>query len=286
MIFLLAALLWGKNWNAAFSQAKQQHKLVLVDYGQAPCPQCFEIEHLIRNEPALGKALVDFVLLRVDFEGNDVPGQFRYESPAYVIFDADGRERLRIDNDHGFRAHDWHAEESHRSIELRDPHAERKIIVDVGGVIQPIARFGAAAPAFVQAAELFDAKRDLDAHFLVASTYARLRMTEHARAAYAEAKKVAEARGNPAAAQIAEVQSALTYVSEQRAAHAVELLKPLTKTPADRNLEALIWLSLGQAFLAETDREEAIGAYKRAEAFAPEGSRTRAEASAALKRLP
>src|SRR6266568_5436597 len=135
MIFLLAALVWQSDWNTAFAQTKQQHKLVFVDYYKAPCPHCFEIEHLVRDE--LGRALDDFVLLRVDLARGDVPPQYLYEPPAYVILDAGGRERLRIYDNHGLRADDWHGTESKKRIELRDPYAERESYVEVGGVIQP-----------------------------------------------------------------------------------------------------------------------------------------------------
>ena len=281
MIFLLAALLWHKNWDTAFAQARQEHKLVFVDYAQAPCPDCFNLEHLAGDEPALAKALDEFVLLRV----NSMPAQFRVQSPAFVIFDAAGRERLRIEDKHGFRADDWHGAEKHKPIEVRDPHAEKKITTDVGGVLEPIARFRAAAPAFVQAAELFDAKHDLEANFLVGNTYGRLKMTEHARAAYAEAKAIAEQQGNAAAAQVAAAQSAFTYVAEQRAPHAIELLKPLMKAPVNRETEALTWLLLGHAYESAADKQEAVEAFQRAKSLAAAGSRTEQDASAALARL-
>ncbi|HKS25517.1 MAG TPA: thioredoxin family protein [Thermoanaerobaculia bacterium] len=286
MICLLAALLWQSDWNSAFAQAKQQHKLVLVDYDKAPCPACFDIEQLARDEPELGRALGDFVLLRVDLARTAVPPAVRYEPPAYVVFDTGGRERLRIHDDHGvLRADDWHFAESRPKVQHFDPHAPQHGSVDETGVIDPIVRVHAAAPAFVQASELLDAGHNLDANFLIANAYARLKMTEHARAAYAAAKKIAERAGNAAAAQSAEVQSAYTYVSEGHPAHAVELLKPLSKAPVNRDAEALIWLTLGRAYEAATDKSEALDAYRRAQTLAAAGSRTEAEASASLKRL-
>jgi len=286
MIVLLAALLWQSDWNAAFAQAKQQHKLVLVDYYKAPCPACFEIEHLARDTPELRHALDDFVLLRVDLARTAVPPANRYEPPAYVIFDAAGRERLRIQDVNGvLRADDWHSAESRPQVQHLDPHAPQFRTVDETGVIDPIVRVHAVAPAFVKASELFDERHDLDANFLIGNIYARLKMTEHARAAYAAAKKIAERDGNAAAVQSAEIQSAYTYVSEGRAAHAVELLKPLTKAPVSRDAEAIIWLALGRAYEAATDRTEAVDAYRRAQSLAAAGSRTQAEASASLKRL-
>jgi tetratricopeptide (TPR) repeat protein len=284
--FLIAALVWQTDWNATFAQAKQQHKLVLVDYYKAPCPNCFDIEHFVRDGQPLAHALDDYVLLRVDLSHTAVPLAHRHEPPAYVIFDAGGRERLRIYDDHGrFRADDWHSSETKTVIEHRDSHATRNGSTDETGVIDPLATFRAAAPQFVKAAALFDAKRDLDAHFVVATTYHRLKMTKHARAAFAEAKKVAEREGKPAIAQSAEVQSAYTYVTDGRAAYAVELLKPLSKTPASKEIEPVIWLTLGHAYEAATDKAQAVEAFRRAQSLAVEGTRTRAEAAAALKRL-
>jgi tetratricopeptide (TPR) repeat protein len=286
VIFLLAALLWQSDWNTAFTKAKQEHKLVLVDYYQAPCHRCFDIEHLADDEPAFARALGDFVLLRVDLAHTAVPPEHRYSPPAFVIFDADGRERLRIADDHAtLRADDWHLPVSRKSVTLVDPHAERYGSFEVGSIVDPIVQFHTAASVFVQAAELFDTGHDLEANFLVANAYTRLKMTEHARDAYGAAKKIAEKQGNAAAAQVADVQSALTFIAEQRAAHAVELLKPLTNAPANRETEALIWLALGHAYEAALDNAEAVGAYRHAEALAAEGSRTRADATASLKRL-
>jgi len=233
MIVLLAALLWQSDWNSAFAEAKQQHKLVLVDYGAAGA-----------LEPALEHTLADFVLLRMK------PA----ERPAIAIFDPGGRERFRAEGNAA------RLTESIREIEK-------------------------AAPSFVQVADLLDARRDLDANFLLASTYTKLKMTEQARDAYAEAKKIAEGHGRPAAAQSAEAQSAFTYVAEERAAHAVELLKALLKTPVNREVEAIVWLLLGHAYEAATDRAEARDAFRHAQTLAAPGSRTQKEASAALGRF-
>jgi tetratricopeptide (TPR) repeat protein len=266
MIFLLAALLWQSDSNTAFAQAKQQHKLVLVEYVQAPCPKCVDVEHLADKDPALKAALSNYVLLRVDLAKTSIPAQYRYTPPAYVVFDADKHERMRIHETNGvMHAEDWHFAPQSFS--------------------EPIEGIAASAPAFVQAAELVDAKRDLEANVLLATTYHRLKMTEHARAAFAEVEKIAQRQGNAAMAQSAKVQSAYTYVTDGRAAHAVELLKPLAKTPVNRDIEALTWLTLGHAYEAATDKKQAVEAFRRAQSLSPSESRTYKEAGAALKRL-
>lgn len=267
MLWLAALILaaprfqWLSDWNAAFAKAKQQHKLVLVDYFQAPCPKCVDIE----ADPKLAPALSAFVLLRVNAAVTPIPQAHRHTPPTFAIFDADSRERLRVHLiDGALRADDWHLSSSYQEA-IQGVHA--------------------ASPAFVKAAELFAAKRDLDANFVLATTYHRLKMTEHARAAFAEAKKIAEKQGKPAIAQSAEVQSAYTYVTDRRAAHAVELLKPLSKAPASKDIEPVIWLTLGHAYEAATDKANAVAAFRRAQTLAPEGTRTKQEAGAALARL-
>lgn len=233
MIVLLAALLWQTDWNGALAQAKQEHKLVFVDYGATAA-----------LDPTLEHTLSGFVLLRMK------PA----EPPAIAIVDPDGRERFR---------------------------AEANAV----GIEESIRAFEKATPEFVQVAAMLDAKRDLDANFLLASTYARLKRTEQARAVYAEAKRIAETYGRFAAAQSAEAQSAFTYVHEERAAHAVELLRALVKTPVNREAEAIIWLLLGRAYEAATDPKDARDAFRHAKELAAPGSRTQKEASAALGRL-
>src|SRR5438093_9769636 len=52
-----------------------------------------------------------------------------------------------------------------------------------------------SAPTFVQAAELLEREEDLDAAFLVGSTYSHLGMVTDARDAYGQARKLAERQG-------------------------------------------------------------------------------------------
>lgn len=269
---VFAALAWQSDWNAAFDLARQQHKLVFVDYYQNKCQPCQDVERLVLPNDTLQRELSDFVVLKVDLDRSAIPREHRYAPPSYVVFDWAGRERFRIDGEHVLRADDWH--------ETWD--VKNNVNYPFYG---PLDAFRAASPAFVKAALLFDAKRDLDAHFVVATTYAHLKMTEHARAAFAEAKKLAEKEGKPAVAQSADVQSAFTYVHEGRAAHAVELLKPMAAAPAAPEVAPVIWLTLGHAYEAATDKGEAIEAFRRAQQLAPEGTRTRQEATAALARL-
>jgi tetratricopeptide (TPR) repeat protein len=249
---------WQTDWNAAFAQARQEHRLVFVDYTAGDCSECHNVERLTFGSPEMMQHLADFVLLRVDTKHSKVPSAHQEsEVPAYVVFDPAQRERFRI------AGHDAGA---HLTAAHLD--AVRK-----------------AAPAFLQAADLLDAKQDLEATFLVANTYGRLRMGSRARDAYAAARQLAEQRGDAAAVRIAEVQSAATFAGQGDAAKAVRLLKELTQRPAPGESGAITWLALGHSYEQAKDTKAALDAYTRAQTLAASGSRTAAEAGESAARL-
>src|SRR6185436_20514732 len=103
-----AAVKWQTDWNTAFKMAKEQHKLVFVDYYQNRCEPCQDIEHLVIPSATVQQTLSDFVLLKLDLDRSAIPLAHRHAPPAYVIFDANERERFRIDGEHVLRADDWH----------------------------------------------------------------------------------------------------------------------------------------------------------------------------------
>ena len=250
--------IWQTDWNAAFAQAKEQHRLVFVDYTAGNCGECHDVERLTFGSPEILQHLADFVLLRVDTKYTKVPSAHQESAlPAYVVFDPAHRERLRIAGP-GAGAH----------LTVANLDEVRK-----------------AAPAFLQAADLLDAKQDLEATFLVANTYGRLKMESRARDAYAEARKLAEQRGDAAAARIAEVQSAATFAQQGDAAKAIRLLKELTQRPAPGDSGAITWLALGHSYEKAKDAKSALDAYIRAQSMAASGSRTAAEAGESAARL-
>jgi len=259
---------WQTDWNTAFRMAKEQHRLVLVDYVSNACKPCHDIETISFMQPEVMQRLSDFVLLRVDILRNAVPQAHReYNPPAFIIFDPDERERFRITDKNlgALYPRGWGWKETGNS-EIFD-------------------RFRAAAPAFLHAAELFEAKQDLQASFLIANTYARLKLTAQARTAYAEAKRIAEQQRDHAAAQLAEVQSALTFAHDGDPAHSIAVLKGLVQTPAGRDNEAIIWLALGHAYEIAKDMQPARNAYEHAQSLAPHESRTYTEAGQAIARM-
>lgn len=249
---------WQTDWNTAFQIAREQHRLVFVDYSAGWCGACHDVEMITFRAPGIMLHLSDFVLLRVDVDVSRIPSSHRLtELPAYVVYDPAERERFRI------------AGKGAGSFLT-------------AANLEEIRR---AAPALLRAAELLDAKQDLEASFLVANTYSRLKMASRARQAYADARKIADQRGDSAAAQIADVQSALTFAGEGNAPRAIKLLKALTTKPVNRDNEAIIWLTLGRAYDMAKDTRSALDSYVRAQSLAPRDSRTYAEASASIERL-
>ena len=262
---------WPTDWDTAFALAKTQHKLVFVDYVANSCTPCSDIERIVLPSVEVQKHIRDFVLLRVDVDRSKVPAIRRFTPPSYVVFDPDERERFRIGGEHILIIDDW-----------RDHGGQPADDYVFWG---PLEKIRLAAPAFVNVAELLDAKRDLDASFLLGNTYSRLKMTAHARAAYAAARAAAEGHGDAAAAQLAEAQSAFTYVREGNAARAIELLNAIASKPLERHSEPLVWLSLGEAYESANQKQRAIDAYTHAKNAAAPESRAAADAAKALARL-
>jgi hypothetical protein len=249
---------WQTDWNAAFAQARQEHRLVFVDYTAGDCGECHDVERLTFGSPEMMQHLADFVLLRVDTKHARIPSAHQESAlPAYAVFDPAERERLRI----------------------AGPGAGAKLTAAHLDAVRK------AAPAFLEAADLLDARQDLQATFLVANTYGRLKMASRARETYAAARKLAEQRGDAAAARIAEVQSAATFAGQGDAAKSVRLLRELTQRPAPGESGAITWLALGHSYEQAKDPKAALDAYMRAQTLAASGSRTATEAGESAARL-
>jgi thiol-disulfide isomerase/thioredoxin len=263
VLFLLAATLttpvkWETNWNTAFQLAKEHHRMVFVNYTSSWCGECHDVETITFRYPELMENYSDFVLLRADVDRSEIPAEYRRKDlPAYLVFDPDGRERLQI------------------------------VGKGAGSFLTPknIDEIRRAAPNFVKAGELLDSKRDLEAAFLIASTYGSLGMGTRARDSYAKARKLAERDGDRAGAQSAEVQSAFTYVLSGDAHRSANLLMSLAKRPVNQDLEAMIWLLLGRSQEAAGEKSVAIISYEHAQSLSPRDSRTFADAREAVVRL-
>src|SRR2546428_11896322 len=194
---------WQTDWNIAFKIAKEEHRLVFVDYFAFGCSSTMEDTALSNSD--VQKGLNDFVLLREDFSRYNAPHGVP-SFPTYAVYDYDERER--------FRSVDANAL-SHERDKARGPGSISALCGDGGGAfIQSLDLIRGAAPSFVRAAEMLDSGNELKADFLLGNTYAHLRMPRQARVMHEKARELAENRGDKATAQIAEAESAFTFALE------------------------------------------------------------------------
>jgi thiol-disulfide isomerase/thioredoxin len=250
------ASVWQTDWNTAFTIARQQHRLVFVDYFAKWCQPCRTMEATVFSKPDVQQRLADFVLLRVDVDRLPLVQRAHLALPMYTLCDTEGRERFRMVGS--------------MSVDL------------FSGVIDSLRRAG---PSFIRAAELLDSNNELQADFLLGSTYARIGLPEDARKVYEQARKLAEKSSDKVTAQVAQVQSAFTFVVENNPSRAIKLLKKLAQEPVNRENEAVIWVALGHAYERAKDPKAALDAYQHAQSFAARESRTYQDASEAIARL-
>jgi uncharacterized protein (TIGR03067 family) len=246
-------VIWRSDWKDAFAAAKEQHRLVLVDYYAEWCKPCHQMEATVFQAPEVLRRLSDFVLLRVDVDRSAIPLAHRVDAmPTYIIFDPEERERVRMVGAKSFDA-------------FYDAMAQVRL----------------SAPAFLRAAELLDAKKDVAANLLVGNTYSHLGLTDQARTAYQQARKAALQTGDKNPAQLAEALSAFTFVRDDDPARAITLLQKLAAKPTSPENESLIWLSIGNAYRAALDPKPAVEAFQHAASVAPADSAAQREANAA-----
>jgi hypothetical protein len=187
------APVWRTDWETAFRLAKEQNRMVFVDYYATTCKPCQAIETQSFLQPEVQARLATFVLLRVDVTRNWVPRAHReYNPPVYLVFDPDERERYRIteENLDALYPSGWGGHPT--------------------GAAERFDRFRAIALNFLRAAELLDAKEDLKAHLLMADAYFAVSMKPEARKEYEEARTIAAKAGDDEAVRRA--RSALEHL--------------------------------------------------------------------------
>ncbi len=83
---------WGDDLEGALVEAKTSERLVVVAFHGALCPPCHVMDRAVLGKPAVQKALVDFVPVRLDPEQHP-EAAIRYQiygTPAYLVLDANG----------------------------------------------------------------------------------------------------------------------------------------------------------------------------------------------------
>ena len=248
---------WQPIWQDGFAAAKAQHKLVFVDYFARWCEPCKTMETTVFTDTEVQRRLSQFVLVRIDVDASAIATIHHvYTLPTYVVYDPAERERFRMI---GFKAADRFS-----------------------AALEDIRRSG---PSFLKAADLFEAKQDVDASFLVGNTYSHLGLTDDARKAYDAAGKVAGSRGDKRSALLAETLSAFTFSVEGNPQHAVKLLQKILTKAKDPDTSALIWLTLGNAYRSAKDAQSALDAYKHVQSLVGPDTMPYQQATTAMSQL-
>src|SRR6266550_2670294 len=123
---------WQSDWKVAFQKAKEQRRMVFVDYFATWCEPCRTMDATVFRDAVVQQRLSDFVLLRVDVDRSTIArAHFVSALPSYVVYDPGERERFRIS---GSKPSDLFS--------------------------AAIEQIRITAPSFVRASEMFDAKED------------------------------------------------------------------------------------------------------------------------------
>lgn len=91
---------WRSDLAAALSEARLNHKRVLVDFSASWCPPCIAMKHEVWPDPDVARAIDSgYVPVVVDADrDNGWSARYQVEGiPAVLILDADGRIIKRND---------------------------------------------------------------------------------------------------------------------------------------------------------------------------------------------
>ncbi|HEU4886837.1 MAG TPA: thioredoxin family protein [Thermoanaerobaculia bacterium] len=227
---------WLKDWKAAFRIAKQERKLVFVDYYADWCAPCRMMEQEVFPTPDVQARLREYVLLRVDVDHLGPGIKLRPQKlPTYIIFDPGERDRFNFYG--GMPA----AAFLNRLDSIRE-----------------------GVPFMLKAADLFEQKADVEAWSEVAKGYVKVGAAEPARKAWQQVQRGAGAKRDRATAQVAEINAAFTWVLEGKGNKAVDLLKKIAQAPVNPETEGLCWFVLGQSYVRMKDVPHAREAFEKA----------------------
>jgi tetratricopeptide (TPR) repeat protein len=231
---------WRKDWKEAFRIAKVERKLVFVDYRADWCAPCRVMERDVFPTPAVQSRLRDYVLLRVDVDRTPSLGLKRRTQvlPTYTVYDPSEHDRYSFTG--GMR---------------EDVFLRRLDLLRDGG------------PFMLRAADLFAQKKDGEAWNELAKGYTKMGAAALARDAWQRVQRDAASRRDQATAQVAEINGAFTWAMEGQGAKSVELLKKISRAPANSETEALTWFVLGQTYVRLKDVSSAREAFEKAKTF-------------------
>ena len=95
-----SGIAWRSDLAAALSEARSNHKRVLVDFSASWCPPCIAMKHEVWPDPDVTRAIdAGYVPLAVDADRDDgLSARYHVEGiPAVLVLDADGRVVKRHD---------------------------------------------------------------------------------------------------------------------------------------------------------------------------------------------
>lgn len=247
-----------QEWKTAFASAKEQKRLVLVDYYATWCGPCKIMDAKVFSRDDVKEQLANFVMLRIDVDRSKIArSQNVVAMPSYIVYDPGERELIRITGG-------------------REANVFRDAIAQVNG----------AKAGFIRASGLYDQGKELEGLFASANAFLRLRMTDQARTAFTKARKVAEGEGKTSAARVASIQEAVTFSIDGNVKKSIKLIQKILQSPMDQETEAFAWLMLGDV---EGNMAKEIGAardaYQHVQSIAPPDSPAYKHASEALARL-
>ncbi|HSP33897.1 MAG TPA: thioredoxin domain-containing protein [Thermoanaerobaculia bacterium] len=245
------------DWKAAFAAAKQEKKLVFVDYFATWCRPCHEMEEHVFPLADVKEQMAKFVVVTIDVDRSPIARAHAVAAmPTYVIYDARERELMRITG--------WKPAQIFSAA---------------------LAEVNSAAPQFAAADELDQQAKPIDAAFARANAFMSLRLGDQARVALKDARKEAEKSGKPAVAQVAQIQDAFTFALENNPRKSIKLLENILKSPLEKQAEQLAWLTLGQVQRAAKNAAAARDCFEHVKSICSPDEAAYRDADAALRKL-
>ncbi|HSN68767.1 MAG TPA: hypothetical protein VLV48_05945, partial [Thermoanaerobaculia bacterium] len=228
----------------AFARAAAERKLALAFEWDEKCRLCGEIYDRARGNPEVARRMATFVV--VGPAPPDPPAEARV-----ALYDPSGRLFLS-----------WPAIGSRRPGQPLSP----------GDLTVILQRAAAATPHLLRAHDLLANGEEIDARLAVAFAYQDAGDAARAESEYAEAARVATARGDASKAQSARVLGSLMAANQDRAEDALKELRAIAASPSTPLNEAEAHLVTAMILRAQKRDKEAASLLERVLALAPKDS--------------